>query len=145
MDFESCLKKQRDLKNLFSACPTPESRYQQIIELGRSLPPFNPEARIPANLVPGCQSIMYLEVTEKQGKLFLNADSEALISKGLAALLIQVYSEEVPETLVRCPPTFIQEIGLQYALSPARSNGLASLHKKIQQEALKYLVLTQNI
>ncbi|HEX2580309.1 MAG TPA: SufE family protein, partial [Rhabdochlamydiaceae bacterium] len=120
-------------------CQTPEGRYQKIIEMGRQLPPFNPTSRTPANLVPGCQSIMYLETTLNNGKLFLNADSEALISKGLAALLIYVYSDESPATIAHYPPTFIQEIGLLSAISPARSNGLASLYHKLRQEALKYL------
>lgn len=138
MNFESCLQKQAAIKAIFSECPTPETRYQKIIELGRKLPPFNPAARIPANLVPGCQSIMYLEATPKDDLLILNADSEALISKGLAALLILIYSEETPFTIANCPPTVIQEIGLHNALSPARSNGLASLYHKLRQEALQH-------
>jgi cysteine desulfuration protein SufE len=84
---------------------------------------------------------MYLEAKLDHEKLILNADSEALISKGLAALLIYVYSEETPTTVANCPPSFIQEIGLTSSLSPARSNGLASLYHKMRQEALKYLVL----
>jgi cysteine desulfuration protein SufE len=138
--FDSCLQKQQAIKAIFAACPTPEARYQKIIELGRQLPLFNPSSRTPANLVPGCQSIMYLEASLHNDKLFLNADSEALISKGLAALLIYVYSGETPATVANCPPTFIQEIGLTSSLSPARSNGLASLYHKMRQEALKYLI-----
>jgi cysteine desulfuration protein SufE len=140
MTFESCLQKQEAIKAIFTACATPEARYQKIIELGRQLPAFNPLARIPDNLVPGCQSTMYLEVSTKDDKLFLNADSDALISKGLAALLIAVYSGETAETVANCPPSFIKEIGLHNALSPARSNGLASLYHKMRQEALKYLI-----
>jgi cysteine desulfuration protein SufE len=140
MTFESCLQKQEAIKAIFNACSTPEARYQKIIELGRQLPAFNPSARIPANLVPGCQSVMYLEVTLQGDKVFLNADSDALISKGLAALLIAVYSEETPDTIAHCPPSFIKDIGLHNALSPARSNGLASLYHKMRQEALKYLI-----
>lgn len=140
MTFESCLQKQEAIKAIFNACPTHEARYQKIIELGRQLPAFNPSARIPGNLVSGCQSIMYLEVTLQGDKLFLNADSDALISKGLAALLIAVYSEETADTVAHCPPSFIKEIGLHNALSPARSNGLASLYHKMRQEALKYLI-----
>jgi cysteine desulfuration protein SufE len=139
MTFESCLQKQDELKSIFATCSTPEARYEKIIKLGRQLQPFNPAARIPANLVPGCQSILYLEASLDHGRLILNADSEALISKGLAALLIKVYSGETPETIANCPPSFIKEIGLQTALSPARSNGLASLYHKMRQEALKYL------
>jgi cysteine desulfuration protein SufE len=142
MTFDSCLQKQTAIKAIFAACPTPEARYQKIIELGRQLPSFNSSSRTPANLVPGCQSIMYLEATLQGSVLILNADSEALISKGLAALLIYVYSGEAPATVAHCPPTFIQEIGLHNALSPARSSGLASLYHKLRQEALKYLLIT---
>lgn len=140
MTFEPCLQKQEAIKAIFSACSTPEARYQKIIELGRQLPAFNSSARIPANLVSGCQSVMYLEVSLQGDKLFLNADSDALISKGLAALLIAVYSEETADTIAHCPPSFIKEIGLHNALSPARSNGLASLYHKMRQEALKFLI-----
>jgi cysteine desulfuration protein SufE len=140
MTFESCLQKQEAIKAIFSACPTPEARYQKIIELGRQLPDFNPTARILDNLIPGCQSVMHLETTFQDDKLFFNADSDALISKGLAALLIAVYSEETADTVANCPPSFIKEIGLHNALSPARSNGLASLYHKMRQEALKYLL-----
>jgi cysteine desulfuration protein SufE len=139
MTFDSCLQKQASIKAIFAACSTPESRYQKIIELGRQLPPFNPTSRTPDNLVAGCQSIMHLEATLNNGKLILNADSEALISKGLAALLIYVYSGEAPSTIANCPPSFIQEIGLLTSISPARSNGLASLYHKMRQEALKYI------
>lgn len=138
MSFESCLQKQAAIKAIFAACSTPEARYQKIIELGQKLPPFNPSARTPANLVPGCQSIMYLEANLKDSVLILNADSEALISKGLAALLIMAYSGETPSTMAHCPPSFIQEIGLQSALSPARSSGLASLYHKMRQIALSH-------
>jgi cysteine desulfuration protein SufE len=139
MSFESCLQKQAAIKAIFVACSTPESRYQKIIDLGQKLPPFNPSARTPANLVPGCQSIMYLEATFDGSALIMNADSEALISKGLAALLILAYSGETPYTVANCPPSFIQEIGLQSALSPARSSGLASLYHKMRQMALSHL------
>ena len=133
--FESCLHKQDEIKKIFAACSSPESRYEKIIELGRQLPPLHSSARIPDNLVPGCQSIMYLESILKDGKIYFNADSEALISKGLAALLIKAYSGETPETILKCPPTFLTDIGI--SLSPARSNGLASLFLKMQQQAAK--------
>src|SRR3954468_22775175 len=96
MEFTSCMKRQNELKDLFSACPSQEMRYQKIIEMGQKLPPLEDAARIPCNLIPGCQSIMYLKTIYENGKLYFNADSEALISKGLAALLIYVYSGEEP-------------------------------------------------
>jgi len=108
---------------------SPEQKYEKIIEMGRALPPLPDAARVPENLVQGCQSEMYLETTFRDGRVYFNADSEALISKGLAALLIAVYSGEPPEALINEPPLFLKELGL--SLSPARSNGLASLYRKM--------------
>lgn len=133
--FEACLEKQNEIKKIFASCPSKESRYEKIIELGTKLPPLDPSSKIEANLVSGCQSIMYLETTFKDGKIYFNADSEALISKGLAAILIFVYTGQLPQALIHCPPTFLSEIGLQNSLSPARSNGLASLYLKMAKQA----------
>lgn len=139
MSFAACMKKQEGIKTIFSPLSL-ENKYIKIIELGRQLPPFDPAYRLPENLVPGCQSVMYLYASLENGKLFFYADSEALISKGLAALLILVYSGETPEVITQCPPTYIKEMGIQSALSPTRSNGLASLYLRMQQEALKKIL-----
>lgn len=110
--------------------------------MGRALPWLSEHARIQENLVQGCQSILYLEAELKDSKIYFNADSEALISKGLAALLIYVYSGQAPEALFKEPPLFLKEIGLHQALSPARSNGLASLYRKMQESAIKIMSLS---
>lgn len=141
MEFTSCLKRQNELMDLFSACPSQEMRYQKIIEMGQKLPSFDATARLPCNLISGCQSIMYLKTLYENGKIYFNADSEALISKGLAALLIHVYSGEEPTAIAECPPSFIAKIGLNSALSPSRSNGLTSLYHRMRQEALKFLMI----
>ncbi len=133
----SAAEKQNALKEIFINLSSRDEKYEKIIEMGRALPPLSPSARTQENLVQGCQSLLYLETTSKEGRLCFNADSEALISKGLAALLIYVYSGEPPEALFKEPPLFLKEIGLHQALSPARSNGLLSLYKKMQHEALK--------
>ncbi len=75
----------------------------------------------------------------KEGMIFFNADSEALISKGLAAILIAVYSEEPPEVVVHCPAIYLKELGVHDALSPGRSNGLGSLLLRIKSEAQAFL------
>jgi cysteine desulfuration protein SufE len=90
--------------------------------------------------VPGCQSLLYLKIECKEGLLSLQASSDALISAGLAQLLIQVYDGEPTEAVFKCPPLFLKEIGLLEALSPSRANGLKSLYKKLQNESLKFLV-----
>lgn len=137
--FSSCLQKQKLMKETLLLCDTPEAKYKKLIEMGKFLDPMEIQEKTGANRVEGCQSILYLHTTLKEGKLYFNASSEALISSGLAALLIAVYSGESPETILKCPPTFIQEIGLDLALSPGRSNGLSSMYLRMQQESLKAL------
>ena len=141
--FESCLYKQSLAKKLFAACIAPEEKYQKIIELGRNLSPYPSIDKTPEHLVKGCQSTMYLRSYLKEAKIYFEAYSEALISAGLAALLLSVYQEESPEVILKCPPLFLEELGLHTALSPSRSNGLSSLFLRMKQEALK--ALTENI
>jgi cysteine desulfuration protein SufE len=141
--FENCLRKQTAVKKLFDECITPEEKYQKIIELGRNLPPYPSLDKTPQHLVKGCQSLMYLRSYLKDSKVHFDVYSEALISAGLAALLLSVYQEEFPEVILKCPPLFLEEIGLYSALSPSRSNGLSSLFLSMKQEALK--ALTKNI
>lgn len=138
--YASCLEKQLKIKGLFASCATPEDKYAKIIELGRSLPPLKEEFRIESNLVSGCQSRMYLHSALKEGKMIFEAESDALISAGLAALLLGVYSGESPETVIKCTPDYLDEIGISASLTPSRSNGLYSLHLRMKQEALKALI-----
>lgn len=137
--FESCLEKQRLLKELFLACPTKEAKYEKIIQLGRAQPPLPPAVKRPENLVAGCQSQMYLHTYLADHKVIFEAESDALISAGLAALLINVYSNEPPEAILKCPPTYLDEIGINASLTPNRASGLYSLHLRMKQEALKLL------
>lgn len=130
------VNKQFELKKIFSSLSTAQEKYEKIIEMGRNLPLLSPEARIEQNLVPGCQSLLYLETLYRDGLIYFKADSEALISKGLAALLIYVYSEQPADSIFKHPPLFLKEIGITQALSPARSNGLLSLYKKMQLSIL---------
>lgn len=138
--FSSCITKQEKLKLVFSSCATPEAKYQKIIEFGKNLSPIPSEAKIPENIVPGCQSIVYLQSRLINGKIFFYASSEALISAGLVALLIYVYNEEAPETILKCPPQFIEDLGLSSSLSPTRSNGLGNIYLRMKQDALRHLL-----
>lgn len=129
-----------DLKNLFSCCQTQQDRYQKIIELGRELPPMPPEDKIEENIVKGCQSIVYLSSEMVEGKIYFTAHSEALISAGLAAILIRAYSGQSPEMVLKTKPIFLEELQIIGSLSPSRSNGLANMFLRMQQDALKFLV-----
>lgn len=141
MSFCTTREKIDQLIAIFSKFSSPQEKYEKIIEMGRQLPPLTPEARLEKNLVNGCQSRLYLEAELQDNLLYFRADSDALISKGLAALLIEVYSGQPPESTLKEPPLFLNTLGLYQALSPGRSNGLVSLFKKMQEEAIKVLAL----
>ena len=124
-----------DIKRIFSSLGTSEARYERLIELGRKLPSYPADRKTADRIVSGCQSTLYLDAEIREGKIFFKADSEALISKGLAALLIGVYNGLSPEALLQSP-TFLQEIGIFATLSPSRSNGLAHIYLRMKSLAL---------
>ena len=134
-------KKCEEIKKKFEPLSL-EQRYQTLMEMGRALPPFPEELKTPDRIVKGCQSILYLNGTLKDGKIYFEAHADALISAGLAALLIAAYSGETPETILKCPPTFISELGIATSLSPGRSNGLAHIHLRMKQDALKIFTMS---
>jgi len=136
---ENFEKKIETIQALFAPLKEPEKRYEKIMALGREAPPLDPKYKIEENIVPGCQSVMYLRAEEREGKLFFEAESDALISAGLAALLIKAYSGEPPETLLTCPPDFLDELEIGASLTPGRANGLYSILTRMKQEAVKVL------
>jgi cysteine desulfuration protein SufE len=138
--FNSCLAKQHKVQLLFDTSVTPIQKYEKIIELGRELTPYPALFKTPDRLVKGCQSTMYLYAELTQGKIHFHAFSEALISAGLAALLLAVYNGETPDVILTCPPRFLEELGVHDSLSPSRSNGLASLFQRMKKEALDFLI-----
>jgi len=136
--YESCIKKQTLIKALFEKCSTEELKYQKIIELGRLSQSLPATEKTPENVVKGCQSIMYLSSHYKDNQVVFVAESDALISAGLAEILVQVYSGESPETILKCPPTYLEELGIGASLTPSRANGLYSIHLRMKQDALKF-------
>lgn len=142
--FESCLKKQRKIKEIFLACPSEEAKYEKIIELGRQQTSLAAVDKTPENLVKGCQSQMYLHSYWSEGKIIFETESDALISAGLASLLTQVYSGETPEVILKCPPTYLDELGISASLTPNRASGLYNVHLRMKQDALKMLVEREN-
>ena len=129
------------LKSHFSSLDSKEALYQEIMSWGKKLLFFDPLWKKEENRVIGCQSLMYLHSTFEEGNIIFYATSDALVSAGLAALLIAVYSGEPPEQILITPPAFLDELGISSALSPGRANGLASLYFKMKQEAVKYLAI----
>lgn len=140
--FKTCLDKQSEIKNQFDTATTPEETYRIIMELGRKLPPYPDLHKTPDNKVAGCQSTLYLHTTlNPNGTLSFSTFSDALISAGLAYLLTYVYSNELPEVILKCPPNFLDDLNIPLILSPSRSNGLMSLLLHMKQSALKAFTL----
>jgi cysteine desulfuration protein SufE len=129
-------KKQKSLLELFPE-KDPQKTYEKIIKLGKELPSPKKDIQNEVYLVQGCQSLAYLTSSlTPEGNIEYEAHSEALISRGLAALLFFIYNYEKPELTFLYPPLFIQELGLHTSLSPGRSNGLISMYSRMKTEAL---------
>lgn len=135
----SCLRKQEELLHRFEDCKDAEALYIRIMDLSKQLPPFPAQYKCEENRVSGCQSTTYLHAEVEQGKLMLWACSDAMISQGLAALLLAVYSNESLESVLCCPPTFLETLGIASALTPSRANGLYSMHLHLKKRALHLL------
>lgn len=115
-----------------------EERYKHLIEIGKKMPAMDDSNRIPANLVKGCQSQVWLHADLVDGKIFFQADSDASIVKGIVALLVSVYSGSTPDEILMTKPTFLEDIGLREHLSMSRANGLNSMMKQISFFAMAF-------
>src|SRR3990170_1897507 len=111
-------------------------KYEHIIELGKSLPMIEEKYKTDDRLIKGCQSKVWLHSEIKNGKIFYTADSDAIITKGLVALVIRVLSEHSPDEIVIAKMDFINQIGLTQHLSPTRANGLVNMIKQMKLDAL---------
>jgi len=138
--YSSCTKKQKKMVKTFALCSNASERYGKLIELGRSQKPLEEQFKTPENIVKGCQSTVYMRTYDKDGLLYFQTDCDALISAGLAMILVEVYSGETAETVLKCPPDYLDEIGLSAGLSPGRASGLYSIHLRMQKEALRNMV-----
>ncbi|PRY14231.1 cysteine desulfuration protein SufE [Pontibacter ummariensis] len=113
-------------------------KYEYIIQLGKELPIIDDKYKTEENLIKGCQSKVWLHAEKQDGKLHFTADSDALITKGLVSMVIQVLSGQKPKDIAEADIYFIDRIGLQSHLSPTRSNGLLSMLKQIKLYAVAY-------
>ena len=111
-------------------------RYQYIIDLGKSLPIIDSKFKLDENLIKGCQSKVWLYSELENNMIKYTADSDAILTKGIAALLIRVYSGQKPSDILTAETRFIDEIGLKEHLSPTRANGLVSMIKQIKMYAI---------
>jgi cysteine desulfuration protein SufE len=117
-------------------------KYEHIIQLGKDLPVIEDQYKTEDNLIRGCQSKVWLNAEYKEGLLFFYADSDALITKGLVSMVVNVLSGHRPQEIVDAEIYFIDKIGLKNHLSPTRSNGLLSMLKQIKLYAVAYLSKT---
>ncbi len=113
-------------------------RYQLLIDLGNDQSPLNEKYKTEQNLIEGCQSRVWLNAEEIDGKIYFEAESDALIVKGIAALLIKVLSGHTPDEILSSELYFIDKIGLKEHLSPTRSNGLLAMVKQMRMYALAF-------
>ena len=115
-----------------------------LIGLGKELPLIDPSEKKDENLIKGCQSQVWLHSKLENGRLHFSADSDAIITKGIIALLIRVLSNEEPQAIMNADLHFIDEIGLKEHLSPTRANGLLSMVKQMKFYGLAYQSKLQN-
>ena len=113
-------------------------RYQLLIDLGSEQEPLPEEYKTDSNLIEGCQSRVWLQADVVDGKIIFRAESDALIVKGIVALLIKVYSGHTPDEILAAEPYFVEAIGLKEHLSPTRSNGLVAMIKQMRLYALAF-------
>jgi cysteine desulfuration protein SufE len=139
------LKEREDqLIQQFSKISSWEDRYKKIIEMGRALPDLPEALRTEESKVKGCQSQVWLHAKlSADGKIEMQGDSDALIVKGLVAVLMSVYSGATPEEILAASPSFLKALGFEGNLSPSRANGLFAMIKQIQMFAMAFRYLQQ--
>jgi len=129
---------QNEIVDEFSLFEDWMQKYEYLIELGKSIKPIKEENKIDSNLIKGCQSKLWLHAEFSKGKMVYTADSEAIITKGIAAILLRVFSNQTPNDIINSNVDYIDKIGLKEHLSPTRANGLMSLVKQLKYYALAF-------
>lgn len=129
---------QQEIIEEFSEMDDWMDRYQLLIDMGEEQPPLPAEEKNESNLIDGCQSRVWIVCNEQDGRLHFRAESDALIVKGIIALLIRVINDHTPQEILDAKLHFIDDIGLREHLSPTRSNGLLAMIKQINFYALAY-------
>ncbi|OXB01380.1 Fe-S metabolism protein SufE [Flavobacterium oncorhynchi] len=135
---------QNEIIDEFSMFDDWMQRYEYIIELGKSLPLIKEEYKTDENLIKGCQSKVWLQGEQKNDKIVFTADSDAILTKGIIAILIRAFSNQKAEDIINADTDFIDEIGLKEHLSATRANGLVSMIKNIKMYALAFDAKNKN-
>ena len=129
---------QDEIIDEFSMFDDWEERYQYMIDLGKDLPLIDTHYKIDENLIRGCQSKVWVHAQMEDEKVVFTADSDAIITKGIIAILIRVFSNQHPKAILDANSDFIDKIGLKEHLSPTRANGLVSMIKQLKMYAIAY-------
>ena len=129
---------QEEIVDEFSMFDDWMQRYEYMIELGKSLPIIDNQYKTDENIIKGCQSKVWVHAELKDDKLVFTADSDAIITKGIVAILIRSFSNQKPKDIIDANTNFIDEIGLKEHLSPTRANGLVSMIKQLKLYAIAY-------
>ena len=135
---ESIQQKQDQIIEEFNFFQDWSEKYQYLIVLGKTLPEFNENNKIDSNLIKGCQSKVWLNSSFNDNMVIFEADSDAIISKGIISLLVKVFSGHKPDEILEANIDFIEKIGLDSHLSQTRANGLLSMIKQIKIYAIAY-------
>lgn len=135
---------QDELIDEFSMFEDWMQRYEYMIDLGKSLPMIDENLKTEDLIIKGCQSKVWLNATLENDKIVFTADSDAIITKGIIAILIRVFSNQKPEDILSANTDFIDEIGLKEHLSPTRANGLVSMIKQLKLYAVAYQTQLKN-
>jgi len=129
---------QEEIVDEFSMFEDWMQRYEYMIELGKSLPIIEEKYKIDQNIIKGCQSKVWVHAEMEADKIDFTADSDAIITKGIIAILIRVLSGQHPKDIIHADMSFIDQIGLKEHLSPTRANGLVSMIKQLKMYAIAY-------
>ncbi|SFB89081.1 cysteine desulfuration protein SufE [Marinospirillum celere] len=127
----SAQEAQQELLEEFEMFDNWMDRYQYIIDLGKALPAFPDEWKTAEYIIEGCQSQVWIRPDIRDGRIHLDAISDAAIVSGLIAILLRIYSDRTSEEILNTPPEFLKELGLDKHLSPTRSNGLHAMLERI--------------
>lgn len=135
---ETIEKIEQDIIDEFSVYDDWMDKYAYLIEIGTAMPAMEEQYKTEDNLIKGCQSRVWFHAGMQGNLLYFTADSDAIITKGIAGLLVRVFSGQKPEDIAKADLKFIDEIGLTQHLSPTRSNGLLSMVKQIKMYAIAF-------
>ena len=133
-------ERQQAVVKEFAALNDWEERYKKLIEIGKSLAELPDAKKTEDSKVKGCQSQVWMHAHVEDGKIVFEADSDALLVRGIVALLLRVYSNATPAEIISAAPDFVKEIGLESKLSPSRANGLYSMIKQMKFYAMAFQV-----